>query len=550
MFPTMTCSATLVGGICVLATTYLFYLLVVALSFNPLRSLPGPSVGVFLGNHLNLVLNAEISPRAYELLTRKYGRTMRIRGLGPWDERLLTLDPVAITHILKNIAVYEKPLLSRRIINNLIGCGMLSAEGRLYKRLRRVATPAFSVYNMRALVPHVFKKAHQLTNRWLSIMKDHEDEGEWLTIDVCHWLSRATFDVIGLAGLGYDFDAIQDETNPLFIAYRDMFEKGLSQTSTLRTLVVGYLPFLNVIFRNRTVRQCQTVIRDITGRLILDRKRQLEEAAALEIPHSGRDLLSLLIGANTMQDVPPESRVSDSELLDSINTFIFAGSDTSSLAMTWTLLLLAKHPATQTRLRTELLSLGLSRHADEMAEEEMQGFFASLAELPFFHNIVRESLRLIPPVHSSMRVATRTDIIPLKYTVRRKDGEATSIEVPRGTFIHVPVEGFNLDKDVWGDDSWDFNPDRWDNLPERAREMPGLFSNILTFSAGPRSCIGFRFALIGVKTMLYFLIVNFVFEEAESKVVKHNTVLMRPYISGRFHDGSQCPLRVSVYRSA
>lgn len=157
-----------------------------------------------------------------------------------------------------------------------------------------------------------------------------------------------------------------------------------------------------------------------------------------------------------MQDVPPESRVSDGELLDSINTFIFAGSDTSSLAMTWTLLLLAKHPATQTRLRAELLSLGISRHVDEMTEEEMQGFFASLAELPFFHNIVRESLRLIPPVHSSMRVATRTDILPLKYTVRRKDGEATSIEVPKGTFIHIPVEGFNLDKDVWGDDSWDF----------------------------------------------------------------------------------------------
>ncbi|KAK0455092.1 cytochrome P450, partial [Armillaria borealis] len=535
----------LVGGICVLGA-YIFYLLAVALSSNPLRSLPGPPVRGYFGNHLNLVLNAEISPRAYELLTRKYGRTMRIRGFGLWDERLLTLDPVAITHILKNTAVYEKPLLSRRIINNLIGCGMLSAEGQSYKRLRRVATPAFSVYNMRALVPHVFKKAQQLTNRWLSIMKKHEDEGEYLNIDVCHWLSRATFDVIGLAGLDYNFDAIQDETNPLFIAYRDMFEKGLSQTSSLRTLVVGYLPFLN---RNRTVRRCQTVIRDITGRLILDRKRQLEEAAALEIPHSGKDLLSLLIRANMMQDVPPESRVSDGELLDSINTFIFAGSDTSSLAMTWTLLLLAKHPATQTRLRAELLSLGLSRHVDEMTEEEMQKAFASVAELPFFHNIVRESLRLIPPVHSSMRVAIRTDIIPLKYTVRRKDDEATSIEVPKGTFIHIPVEGFNLDKDVWGDDSWDFNPDRWDNLPQRAREMPGLFSNILTFSAGPRSCIGFRFALIGVKTMLYFLIVNFVFEEAESKVVKHNTVLMRPYISGRFHDGSQCPLRVSVYRS-
>lgn len=116
-----------------------------------------------------------------------------------WDQRLLTLDPLSVAHVLKNSTIYEKPWQSRRLISGLIGCGMLAAEGEVHKRQRRVATAAFSVQNMRSLVPIVFKKGMELRDTWFDILRQSDTPS--CKIDICHWISRATFDVIGLAGL-------------------------------------------------------------------------------------------------------------------------------------------------------------------------------------------------------------------------------------------------------------------------------------------------------------------------------------------------------------
>lgn len=127
-----------------------------------------------------------------------------------WDDRLLTLDPVSLSHVLKNSTIYEKPWQSRRLITSLIGCGMLSAEGQVHKRQRRVSTPAFSIQNMRALVPLVFDKGNELKDRWMDMIVEQsqaeggeKSETQGTVLDVCHWVSRATFDVIGLAGETY-----------------------------------------------------------------------------------------------------------------------------------------------------------------------------------------------------------------------------------------------------------------------------------------------------------------------------------------------------------
>lgn len=114
-----------------------------------------------------------------------------------FEQRLVTLDPLSITHVLKNSTIYEKPWPSRRLITSLIGEGMLAAEGLMHKRQRRVATPAFSIQNLRGLIPVCFTKGSQLKDRWMQMTRD---QGEAAQIDVCHWVSRATFDVIGLAG--------------------------------------------------------------------------------------------------------------------------------------------------------------------------------------------------------------------------------------------------------------------------------------------------------------------------------------------------------------
>jgi len=159
-------------------------------------------------------------------------------------------------------------------------------------------------------------------------------------------------------------------------------------------------------------------------------------------------------------DLPVDQRISDTDILHNINTFMFAGSDTSSLSLTWTLLLLAQNPSVQDRLRTELLSIApTTGDLSHLTEDEIHTLYTMLSDLPLLHNVVRESIRLIPPVHSSIRVATQDDEIPVSSPIRDRHGniqEKPTITVPRGSFVHVAVEGFNLDKEFWGDDAWVF----------------------------------------------------------------------------------------------
>lgn len=166
--------------------------------------------------------------------------------------------------------------------------------------------------------------------------------------------------------------------------------------------------------------------------------------------------------SNVATDLPLEQRISDQDILHNINTFMFAGSDTTSLAVTWTLFLLAQHPDLQTRLREEILAI-FPPNFDTLEEHEIESLHHTIAELPYLNNVTRETLRLIPPVHSSMRVATQDDVVPTSYpvTVRGRDGSLVdtgrrTVHVPKGTFVHVPIEGFNLDKEIWGSDAWEF----------------------------------------------------------------------------------------------
>lgn len=142
---------------------------------------------------------------------------------------------------------------------------------------------------------------------------------------------------------------------------------------------------------------------------------------------------------------------------------MFAGTDTTSLALTWILFLLAHYPDAQDRLRTELLSVVPSAPVESLTADEIQSLYATVADLPYLENVIRETLRLIPPVHSSIRVAMKDDTVPVSSPIKRKslDGRVeeetvSQIFVPKGTFIHVPIEGFNLDKELWGETAWSF----------------------------------------------------------------------------------------------
>ena len=206
------------------------------------------------------------------------------------------------------------------------------------------------------------------------------------------------------------------------------------------------------------------------------------EAEKIGSSYQARDLLTLLcmwisilllaslvhsqncgaVKSNQSIEIAPNQRISDEDILNNINTFMFAGSDTTSLSITWTLLILAIYPEIQTKLRNECLPILPSASLESLSQEQTESLYALISELPYLDNVVRETLRLIPPLHSSIRVATQDDEIPTSSPIklRMPDGtvyeETRPVKIAKGSFIHIPVEAFNLDKEVWGESAWAF----------------------------------------------------------------------------------------------
>ncbi|EJD52728.1 cytochrome-450 hydroxylase [Auricularia subglabra TFB-10046 SS5] len=522
------------GVLLLTSAAYLVYYLLIAPLSSPLRHLPGPKPRGFVSPaHLHMVLHGEQSAKINEQLVAMYGKNIRIKGMGWWEDRFLTFDPVAISHVMNRSTDYQKPWQSRRLIASLIGCGLLAAEGKQHRIQRRIANPTFSQQNLRALIPLFFTKAEELRNKWLSVLASDTPPEK---IDPNHWFGRATFDIIGLSGFNYDFGAIQDESNEVYRAYKDMFEVAINGGQSMKSIAAIYLPIIDWLFpdrRTRVVAHSQRVIAALGRRMIEEKKAQLSEGGVAV----GKDLLTLLLKSNMSMDIPPDQRISEEDMLNQINTFLFAGSDTTALAMTWILYHLALNPDIQTQLREEISTVP--------SDLEPQGRLTALEELHLFDNVVREGLRLVSPVHSSLRVAMHDDEIPVSEAVKMKDGSTRwNVKIRRGQFVHVAMEGFNLDRTAWGEDAWEFKPSRWDNLPETALNQPGVYSHMMTFSMGPRACIGYRFSIMEMKIFLSTLLTRFEFTDPDP-IFKSNVVLTRPYVKGKGKEGSQLPIRIT-----
>ena len=115
----------------------------------------------------------------------------------------------------------------------------------------------------------------------------------------------------------------------------------------------------------------------------------------------GKDLLSLLVRDNMASDIPEDSRMTDEEVLAQVPTFLLAGHETTSTAVTWILYALSQNEAAQDKLRAELRAC---------AEDEPS--METLSALPYLDCVVRETMRLYSPVSNTLRVAMKDDVIP------------------------------------------------------------------------------------------------------------------------------------------
>ena len=461
--------------------------------FSPLRDLPEPSGNSwFMGQfHKIAALPSGVPMREWYVCSPSWLPACQltvprinsipndglIRYLGTFnEERLLITSPKALAEVLvtKNYD-FVKPSMFRFSLGRILGFGILLAEGDEHKVQRRNLLPAFAFRHIKELYPVFWAKSREgvqaMTEQILQdAAQKPESEKRTGVFEAGNWASRVTLDIIGLAGLGRDFEAVKNPKNPLTEAYARIF-KPSRQAMFLQMLGMVLSPRIAALLpvkRNEDIETSARMIRAECARLIKEKKEKLENNKLNDV-----DILSVAMESGGF---------SDENLIDQLMTFLAAGHETTASAMTWAVYLLAKYPEVQARLRAEV-----REHLPPLDGDDDNSAVSSLDidRMPYLNAVCNEVLRYFSPVPLTLRIAAQDTSILGRF-------------VPKGTRVMLVPWAINKSQAMWGDDALSFDPDRWIPKSEADKHAAsgGATSNyaFLTFLHGPRSCIGMSFA--------------------------------------------------------
>ncbi|KAI0368653.1 cytochrome P450 [Pilatotrama ljubarskyi] len=500
---------------------------------SPLDPIPGPSSGSLLTGNLAQLLEHDNHDFVNNLVNT-YGTVAKIHG--PFGTRWLHVyDPRAIHSVLvKDVNQYGKGVGSDNGLQLLLGPGLLATNGERHRRQRKMLNPVFSGAYMRSMTPFFYDIIGKLRSAILAQVSTGEKE-----VDIAGWMARTALELIGQGGLGHSFDPLIEETRDEYTEAVKALIPAIAEVGWSRI----FLPFIHYLgppwFRrmlldlvpHKGVQRLKNIVDIMHSRSVeLYRERKAaamrgEESLSQNIAE-GKDIMSVLLKANLQAS--EEDKLPDEEVLAQMSTFILAGTDTTSNALSRVLYLLAMHPAIQDKLRAELVDAH-ERYGDNIPYDE-------LMQLHYLDAVCRETLRLHAPSTMVFREAFEDTILPLMTPIRTVDGRhVNEIAVPKGTLIVLNVRACNTNKALWGEDADKWRPERWlEPLPRELEEarIPGVYSNLMTFGAGSYSCIGFKFSQLEMKVVLSSLVRTFSFDLPDKPIKWNSAAVDYPTMGG------------------
>lgn len=417
----------------------------------------------------------------------EYGDCYRMK-LGPFQATLVR-NPEHIRHVLvDNAANYSKATRGYRKAKLVLGDGLVTSEGELWQRQRRIATPAFSRQRIAGFAGEMTSAAEQLADRWLGGagtpgVQQAGTHGRPV-IDIFSEMMRLTLRIALRTLLGTVAEREIDELSP---AVTDVLE-GTNDLITNPFSLPTWLPTPGNIRFNRAI---ATIDRFVYATI----EKRKADLARGEV---ATDLLSMLLSA---RDEQTGQGMSDRHLRDEAVTILIAGHETTANALTWAFYLLGRHPEAEEEMRDEL-------------ERVLGGRLPTVAELPqlrYTRAVLDEAMRLYPPAWMISRAATGAD------TIGRW-------RIEPGAFVVVSPYVTHRHPAYWPDPER-FDPHRF--LDGRADALPKFA--YLPFGAGPRFCIGANFATMEGTLLLATLLrrcrVQLV---PEHKVEPYAMITLRP----------------------
>ncbi|MFB6188553.1 MAG: cytochrome P450 [Halapricum sp.] len=425
---------------------------------------PGPSGLPVIGNTRRL---ADDRLGFLTECAREYGDVVRIDFVG--ENALYALfhpDHVREVLVEHNDLYVKGDFFQDRL--ELLGDGLLNAEGEQWRRQRHEIEPAFHPDRIAGYAETMVAFTERLLDRSAvpETRNVHED------------MMALTLEIVADALFAVD---IRDDESEIGEALERVMEHARRQSG--RPIEI---PEWVPIRDNRQYRQARETLDGIVADIVEQRRRG-DDAG---------DVVSMLLQAERPMDTET--------IRDQVLTLLLAGHETTAQALTFTAYLLATHPEIDRRLQTEL---------DDVLDGD-RPTVEDLDALPYLERVVRESMRLYPPVPGIVRQPT-TDVEIGGYTI--PEGETVVLSQ---WVVHRDQRSF--------DNPLAFDPDRWER---RGREDRHPFA-YFPFSGGPRRCVGDRFALLEARLVLARLLQDVRFE-----TVPETSLDLAPSITLRPADG-------------
>jgi cytochrome P450 len=404
---------------------------------------PGPRGHIILGSLRDLERDAL---RFLLSVRGRYGDVASLRIL--FSRAYLLSHPEHVKHVLQDRhTIYTKDTIDYRMLKPVLGNGLLTSDGAVWLRQRRLMQPAFQHARVAAFEGAITEQTLAMRDRW-------EDAARRETpINVAREMTRLALTIAAKVLFGHDIG--------------DQAEVVSQAVTTLNEYLIGqfYSPWQLAALptaRNRRARRACRALDDVVCQIIQQRRAH------------GADTADVLSGLLLAQDQETGGGMTDAELRDEVVTLLVAGHETTASALAWTWYLLAIHPAAAARLRAEIdrLLAGRTPTVDD------------LPQLRFTRMVLEEAMRLYPPAWAFSRAPT-------------EDDEIGGYRVPAKSLVLLSPYVTHRHPDFW-ERPERFDPERF--TPERSRARPRFA--YFPFGGGPRQCIGNEFATVEAQLVL------------------------------------------------
>jgi len=388
----------------------------------------------------------------------------------------LLRHPDYVRHVLvENAKNYGKQTRGYAKLRGMLGSGLVTSEGDFWKRQRRIANPAFH----RERIAHFSELMVNCASEMLDGWKESVASGK--PFDVSREMMRLTLRVIGLTMLSTD---VQAQSSAVGDAIDDLLHITIRRINS----VLGWPEWVPTE-QNRRYDRARSALDGIVNGMIAERRRSAKDRG---------DLLSMLMSA---RDPETGEGMSDTQLRDEAMTVFVAGHETTANALTWTLCLLSRHPDAERTLRREIREVC----GDRLPKLE------DLDRLVYTEKVIKESMRLVPPVWIIARSAIEDDVIG-------------GYRIPKDTWIFVSPYLMHHEPRFW-ENPEGFDPGRFSPEEEAKRPKGAYFP----FALGPRKCIGESFAMMEARLILASIVQRTRLELVPGRSIELDpTVTLRP----------------------